>query len=350
MRRLPKTVLQHIEKAKSAVLAAVENYNKPGISFRTRTFTMLVVVGWTALFHAIFYKKGRKPWYVKSGSGRGIRYEYIDGDPKYWGLAECLKQYYGDDNPAEKANIEFLLKLRHKIEHRNHPELDPILYGECQATLINFENLLVKEFGNEMALSMQFYIALQFSYLSQEQQEIALKQLKHSSVGDLLEFISTFRDGIPSNILSSTNYSFKVFLVPKLANSTNAADLAVEFVHYDSLNSEQKQQIQKALAIIKEKQIPVVSKGLMKPKQVVERLNSCLPFSVSAHTHIQAWKFHKVRPQQNSAKPEQTNSKYCIYDELAGGYGYTDAWVRKLYRELNNDRSIYSNHNHKSRN
>ena len=32
-----------------------------------------------------------------------------------------------------------LVALRNKIEHRDHPELDPALYGECQATLMNFE-------------------------------------------------------------------------------------------------------------------------------------------------------------------------------------------------------------------
>ena len=54
----------HLAKAKDACLAAVTNYNRPGTAFRTRTYTVLMVIAWTALFHAIFHRRGKKPWYV----------------------------------------------------------------------------------------------------------------------------------------------------------------------------------------------------------------------------------------------------------------------------------------------
>ena len=38
--------------------------------------------------------------------------------------------------PPSRKNIEFFLGLRNKIEHRYYPELDPALYGECQAMLM----------------------------------------------------------------------------------------------------------------------------------------------------------------------------------------------------------------------
>jgi hypothetical protein len=76
-------------------------------------------MAWTALFHALFYRKGKRPWYRKPGSaGTGVRYVKIDGDPKHWELSECLKQHYGDKNPPERRNLEFLIGLRNKIEHR----------------------------------------------------------------------------------------------------------------------------------------------------------------------------------------------------------------------------------------
>jgi Domain of unknown function (DUF3644) len=56
-----------------------------------------------------------------------VRYVKIDGDPKHWELSECLKQHYGDKNPPERRNLEFLIGLRNKIEHRHLPELDPAL-------------------------------------------------------------------------------------------------------------------------------------------------------------------------------------------------------------------------------
>ena len=64
-----------------------------------------------------------------------------------WDLAECVRRYYLGNNPPQRANLEFMIRLRNKIEHRDHPELDPTLYGEYQAMLMNFEELLASEFG-----------------------------------------------------------------------------------------------------------------------------------------------------------------------------------------------------------
>ena len=104
---LSKNARQNIEKCRSAAVAAVDSYNRPGPSFRTAHFIVLIVLAWTALFHAVFYKRRVNPWYKKAGkSSKGDRYIRIDGDPKHWDLSECLKQYFGGDHPAERKNLE----------------------------------------------------------------------------------------------------------------------------------------------------------------------------------------------------------------------------------------------------
>lgn len=336
MAGLPKIVRQHLEKARSSALSAVENYNKPGIVFRTRTYAILMVIAWTALFHAIFYRRKTKPWYVKGGKGRGIRYKKVEGEPKHWELGECLRQYYGDQNPPEKKNLEFMTRLRNKVEHRHHPELDPALYGECQAMLMNFEELLVREFEKRHALAENLAVSLQFSALRQQEQEEALKRLQRSTAKDLIEFVEKFRSSLPPEVLESSKYSLKVFLVPKLANRESAADLAVEFVPYDPTKPEEMKQLRRVTAMIKEKRIPVASSGLMKPGDVVAQLNECLPFEVNMYTHTRAWQHYGVRPRAGSNHPEQTKPEFCIYDELMGAYGYTKAWVKFLCRKLSN--------------
>ena len=154
---LPQTVRNNLEKCKSATLAAVEAYNRPGPRFRTEQFLVMIIIAWTALFHAIYFKRGKRPWYRKrnSGSGTAVRYQKVDGDPKHWDLSECIRQFYGSDYSPERQNLEFLLGLRNKIEHRYLPELDPSLYGECQAALLNLEDLIVSNFGKKHALMEQ---------------------------------------------------------------------------------------------------------------------------------------------------------------------------------------------------
>lgn len=204
MPRLSKIVQEHLEKACSASLLAVEIYNKPGVSFRTRSYIVMMVIAWTALLHAIFYRSGTKPWYIKSGTGRGTRYKKIDGEYEHWDLAKCIKQFFEDKNPAERKNIEFINGLRHKIEHRNFPELDPALYGECQAMLMNFEELLVKEFGDGYALAENLAVSLQFSRVRQDEQRDALKALAASETSTVMEYITKFRGGLPPTILAGT--------------------------------------------------------------------------------------------------------------------------------------------------
>ena len=293
-----------------------------------------MVVACTALFHAIFHRRGKKPWYVESGSGTGVKYKEIDGDPWHWDLAECVRRYYGDDHPPQRKNLEFMVALRNKIEHRDHPELDPALYGECQAMLMNFEELLTRKFGKDQAISGQLAVALQFSILRPEAQEEALRRLQSSAATDLLDFIRQFRAGLPRDVVDDSSYSLRVFLVPKLANREGSADLAVEFVHHDPNRPEEMEGLRRVAALIKERHVPVASSGLMKPGEVVDLLAERLPFRVTMHTHIRAWKAYEVRPAPGAENPKETVSRFCLYDALSNSYGYTDAWVEHLCRKL----------------
>ncbi len=267
MAGLPRIVKDHLEQAKGACLSAVETYNRPGVTFRTRTFTVLMAIAWTSLFHAIFYRRGRKPWHVRSGSGRGIRYEKVDGEPKHWELSECARQFYGGHNPPQRKNLEFIVLLRNKIEHRYHPELDPALYGECQALLMNFEELLVDQFGAAQALADNLDLALQFSAFRPEGQKEAIRRLNSSAAKDLLTFVQSYRAGLPADVLESSSYSVRVFLLPKLAVRDTAADLAVEFVPYDPTDPEEMKRLKRVTAMIKEKLTPVASAGLLRPSK-----------------------------------------------------------------------------------
>ena len=57
------------------------------------------------------------------------------------------------------------------------PGLDIDIFGECQAFLFNFEELIVLEFGEKYALNESLSLALQFSCHRNEQQEIAVRKL-----------------------------------------------------------------------------------------------------------------------------------------------------------------------------
>ena len=136
MKRLSNTVKALLAKARESALLAVETYNRPTATFRSGAYIVLMVIAWTSLFHAIFFRRNSKPYYRKPGSRR---YQKLDGDYRWWELGECLQQYYKDDNSSVRKNLEFFIALRNKIEHRSLPQLDNEIFGECQAMLMNFE-------------------------------------------------------------------------------------------------------------------------------------------------------------------------------------------------------------------
>jgi len=338
-RGLPQTVKDNLEKCRSAALAAVEVYNKPGPQFRTAHYIVLIVIAWTALFHAIFYKRGRRPWYRRpgSGTGRAIRYQRIDGEPKHWDLARCVAEYYGNQHPPERKNLEFLIGLRNKIEHRHLPELDSGLYGECQAALLNLDELLAGQFGARYVLSESLAISLQFSRVTPAEKRRAARVLASATARSVTEYVTRFRSGLPATVLNSMKYSFNVFLVPKVANRESAADAAVEFIRVDEASEEELDRLEKLNILIREKHIPIQNLDLLKPGQVVEEVSQRIPHRFNMATHTACWRYFAVRPPTGSAHPERTIQEYCVYDRAHRDYLYTKAWVEKLVRELRTD-------------
>jgi len=335
-KRLSGVVRSHLGKCRACTLAAVEAYNKPGTQFRTAQYIVLIVMAWTALFHAFFHQHGIKPWYRKptSGNGTGVRYAKVDGEPKHWDLTECLRQYYGDKNPPERQNILFLIGLRNKIEHRNIPELDASLYGECQASLLNLERMIVSEFGQDYAMAEQLAVALQFSEIMSQEKRQAVRTLASKHAKSVTDYIERFRGGLASTVLNSMRYSFSVFLVPRVVNRQSAADAAVQFVNVDEASEEELECLERLNVLIREKHVPVANLDLHRPGKVVSELQRRVPFVVNMATHTDAWRYFKVRPHYGSDKPERTCSRYCVYDSAHRDYLYTRAWIDKLAREL----------------
>ncbi len=189
MRELPRKVKGALQKARDSALLAVEVYNKPAVTFKSGGYITLMVLAWTALFHAIFWKKKRKPFHKEHG-----RFVKIDNDFKYWELGKCLPQYFTTDtgNPVRK-NLEFFIPLRNRIEHRSMPELDSSIFGECQAMLLNFDEMLGKEFGAKYCLRECLSFSLQL-FPSSESLVDAVKYKPESK--PVVEFIQQFRSTI----------------------------------------------------------------------------------------------------------------------------------------------------------
>lgn len=83
---------------------------------------------------------------------------------------------------------------------------------------------------------------------------------------------SQFNKSLNANILNSQEYSFKIFLIPKLGNHRNSTDPAIEFKKFDPNTPKEMNKNDKMVVAVKEKTIQVANQGKYKPKQVINIL------------------------------------------------------------------------------
>lgn len=317
-----KTIL---ESSIDSVLLAVEIYNKPRTTFRVENYISLMIMAWTRLFQAYFNNTiGDKYYYKKKN-----RYIRVDGERKAWELSTCITKY-GGLTESEEKNLRFFIKLRNKIEHRHIEKetLDTLIFGECQALLYNFENILVKLFGEEYGINENLAFSLQFSRVMTKEQRQAQKNLLSTEVQNLVEYINKYRNELSEEVYNSQEFSVKLIAIPKVA-SASRNDMSIEFLKWDTLTPEEQEEVQRLTAIVKDKVVRVegVNTGRHRPSIIVNKVNeNGIPeFSIPNHTAM--WKLFKVRPSRGTEDSFDTNVKYCYYDQAHDDYLYTDAWI-----------------------
>ena len=229
-------------------------------------------------------------------------------------------------------NINLLINLRNRIEHRFIPTLDLSISGYCQASLLNFEGVLIKEFGSYFALGQNnLALALQLTEYSSHQQD-ALRKIQSDYFDDIKEYIKKFRDELPDNILTSNDFCFRAFLIPIIGNHAKSSDVAIEFVKFDPDNPEEMEQYEKQIAFIKQKQVQVADQGKLKPSDVVKLVQEQTGLDFRIHHHTNAWKLYSVR--SSKPEPDKCNVKYCQFSTPFKSYIYTEDWVELLCEKI----------------
>lgn len=324
-----KTIL---ENSLDGALNAVEIYNKPRTKFRVENYIVLMIIAWTKLFHSYFQAKIGDRYYYKEKNGR---YSLKNGEKRAWELDKCISEYQkmNTENKLSGAvveNLKFFIGIRNKIEHRYWygSSLDILLFGECQALLYNYENLVVKIYGEDYSINTCLAYALQFSHLRANSQIRAQRELLSKDMEDIKKYIDKYKTNLPQEIYDSQEYSIKLLQIPKVSN-TNKKDLAIEFVNWNSLSDEDKQNYEKVTTIIKDKIITntVANSNLLRPKKVVDLVNEKTKADLNVSNHTRLWKSFRIRPYEGDPTIVKTIDKYCVFDEAHNDYLYTSEWV-----------------------
>jgi hypothetical protein len=214
-----------VVKAREAMLNAIQGYNNPRASFRSETFIVLATIAWTYLLHWYFLKNGVD---YRSRKDDGTLITTAHGAVKHWELETCLKQTACPLEEPVKANLRFLIAIRHEIEHQMTKRIDDALSAKLQACSLNF-NAAVKSIAGECCgIDREAAFSIQMTGIERDQRNMLLKDMDLPP--SLLAAQEAFEDSLSDEITRDERYAWRVILIHRNTNSKGSADEVVEFI------------------------------------------------------------------------------------------------------------------------
>lgn len=298
-----------LTKSREAMLCAVQIFNNPNIVFKSESFIVLANISWTYFLHAYYKEKGIDYRYYKQGPKTKKFDKTARGAFKFWELERCLN----DDNcPIEsvpKANLKFLIGLRHEIEHQMTTRIDDYLSARFQACCLNYNHYVKTLFGANYGIDKYLSFSLQFSSISDEHG----KQLNEFAdlPKSIASYINDFDDSVSDADYNNPQYSYRVLYVPKTANNKGQADKVIEFLKADSPEAAG---LNKEYRIIRDREKP---KHL--PAEVIKIMKDKGYKNFGMHQHTQLWK---------SLDGKNENKNFGV--QVATTWYWYDNWIKEV--------------------
>jgi hypothetical protein len=300
-------------KAREAMIAAVHVFNGAGLTFRGELFIVTAIIAWTYLLHAWFKKEGIDYRYTENKDGKKVVAKTANGEDKYWELSHCLKHA---KCPIEKGminNLNFLLELRHEIEHRSTNRIDDVIGPKLQACCINFNDTIKKHFGGQYGLERRLPIALQFVTFGPDQRAVLKKA---SNLPRHIEMMmENFDKQLSPEELVDPRFRFQVAFVQRTANRPSAADQAIEFV---VAGTDEAAEIDRIL--LKE-----VDKKKYLPGEIVQIMKKEGFPKFTMYQHTLLWKKLEAKKKEKGYGVEAVKGVWAWYDN----------WLARVREECN---------------
>ena len=171
----------------SAMLAAIEIYNKPRIEYRTECFVILLLNAWELLFKSICSKNRIRIFETKE---RGKPYRTL----KLWDALDAARPHFPSDIPfrAVAENIGRLVDYRNNAVHfYNQESLGVIIYGLAQTSIVNYRDLVLAIFNKDIASEVNIaLLPLSFSSPPDPIKFLGSKAKHPAAISEFLQVIS----------------------------------------------------------------------------------------------------------------------------------------------------------------
>lgn len=225
-----------LTKSREAMLSAVQIFNNPNIQFKSESFIVLSNIAWLYLLHAYYRDNEIEYRYFTMLNVRRRFHKTKRGAFKFWELERCLDDNDCPIDPITKANLKFLIGLRHEIEHQMTDKIDEYLSARFQACCLNYNSYIKSIFGDDYGIDKHLSLSLQFSSIKEEH----ASQLREFTdlPKNIAAYINDFDSQLTQAEYNNIKYSYRVLYVPKAANRKGQADKVVEFIPANSPEAE----------------------------------------------------------------------------------------------------------------
>jgi hypothetical protein len=307
-------------KSREAMLSAVQIFNNPNIQFKSENFIILANISWMYFLHAYYREKNIEYRYFQQNAKRKKFDKTKKGAFKYWELERCLDDVNCPIDKISKANLKFLIGLRHEIEHQMTTRIDEYLSARFQACCLNYNEFVKKLFGESYGIDKHLSFSLQFSTIS----EAHATQLRsfNDLPANIASFINDFDDNLSDEDYNDIRYSYRVLYVPKSVNHKGQADKVIEFL---PANSPEAETLNKQYVLIKERE-----KNKYLPSKVVKIIKEkgYPKFSITSHTNL--W---------NRLDGKNPKNKFGF--EVEKVWYWYDSWIDVVEKECQKSGNLY---------
>jgi hypothetical protein len=141
-----------LKNSKSALLAAIEIYNKPQFAYRDECFVILLLNAWELALKALLSKSKESIYYPKKRKQPYRTFSWADAFEK-------AKPYLPKalDPLAVGYNLELLANYRDNAVHfYNLPDFGVLIYALAQTSIVNLKDFFERTFGLDIAAEVNW--------------------------------------------------------------------------------------------------------------------------------------------------------------------------------------------------
>lgn len=325
-----------LRASQQEALLAVSLFNDPGRERALEGFIVHMHIAWTYAFQSKWLRAGKNYHVLLSEQPR--RYKQIHGERMSQSLEWFIKEEFGEGS-AVRANLEFFIVLRNKIEHRHtgsDEALRTVVNGECHSTLLNYEEFVVGFAGAKHSLAHKLHFPVFVGGFTDQGKKDLLKLTK-TLPADLRRFLADYDANLSEEVSRDPRYCMRLTVL--LESGKRKGDLSLQFVNQQDLTPEQQRAAEDIAAaggfvITKTKTQVVTNADKFKPGHVAKIVEEATPYRFKpSHEMAHFWRKHKVRPPKKDSNPKNTKSEWCVYDTAHSDYLYTEACIQWLIKK-----------------